>query len=215
MTWNEFWVAARTRAQGRLSPCNYQQLWEANESREAESRLTKQFHTGASWESLTERAGRHLVNAYILFHSTQTVASEALLNDLLIATEEMFSEHIWVPLCHAEWDPDLHDFEQRRARIESKGRGPGISDFIWVCEQPFLLQYLERHENGGDDLHFLTNELPGRMRELRDARNPGQHEIGHLASKGDTEQHYRMFIGIGGPGMLPVLNRIGRKMKGN
>ena len=209
LTWNEFWVAARTRAQGRLSPCNYQQLWEAKESREAESRLTKQFHTGASWESLSERARRHLVNADMILYSTQIVVPEALLNNLLIATEEVFSEYIWEPLCTAEWDPGLYDFEELRARIESKGRDPGISDFIWVCEQPFFQEYLERREIGGDDLHFLTEELPGRMKELRDARNQAQHEIGHLASKGDAERYFRTFIGIGGPGVLPVLNRIG------
>ena len=62
-------------------------------------------------------------------------------------------------------------FEELRDRIESKGRNPGITNFIRVREQPFLQEYLGRCGTSRQEILFLTKELPGGVIELRDARN--------------------------------------------
>ena len=215
LTWIEFWSYARGLSQRQLSHSNYWKLREDDGSHAAESRLNKYFHGRASWESLPERSRRRLVNADTLFHSTQRGAPEAILNDLLIAVEEMFSAYFWLPLSAAEWEPELYDFEERRDYLGGKVRNPGLWDFIWVCKQPFFGRYLESRKVGEQEAHFLTEELPARMNELREARNRAQHEIGHTMSRDDVEWYFRAFIGIDQPGVLPTFARIGRKLQRN
>ena len=213
MTWDELWSYARGWSQERLSHSNYRDLCEYNESNAAESRLKTHFHGGASWASLAERARRHLVNADILFHSTQRVGTEAILNELLIAVEEMFSAYIWEPLSAAEWDPELDEFEERRKCLHMRDRNPSITDFVWVCRQPFFQKYLEGFDIDEQEIRFLTEYLPARMDALRNARNLAQHEVGHIAPREDIEWHFRGFIGIGQPGALPMFARVGQTLK--
>ena len=215
LAWSEFWSYAKGWSQERLSRSNYRKIREDDESTVAESHLKKHFHGYNSWDSLPDRTRRHLVNAYHLFHSTQKGALEAILNDLLIASEEMFNAHVWVTLSTAEWYPGLDAFEERKASPKVRGCGPGIADFVWVCRQPLFRKYLGRCGVDDQETLFLTEYLPTDLEKLRCARNSSQHEIGHVASRDDVESYFRSFIGIGQTGFLPTFHRIGRKLHGS
>ena len=141
------------------------------------------------------------------------MGTEAILNELLIAMEEMLSAYIWEPLSAAEWDPGLDEFEERRKCLHMRDRNPSITDFVWVCRQPFFQKYLDGIDIGEQEIRFLTEYLPARMDALRNARNQAQHEVGHIAPREDIERHFRGFIGIGQLGVLPMLARVGQTLK--
>ena len=211
LSWSEFWNYARGWASAQLSPSEYRKIREEEERHAAEGRLKRYFFYD-TWDELSCRAKRRLVNADILLNSPQKVALEALLNDLRIATEEICHRIIWEPLVNNK-RPSL-EFLSEKAKLEESRppRDPSISNYTWICQQKWYCEFLAEQKLDKDDIRFLTKDLPSKLSQLKSERNPAEHEIGKSAAPGSPQTFYRGFLGIGQEGVLPQLVRIGRKV---
>ena len=224
--WGEFWHSAGAWATAQLSPGEYRKLRDDDERHEAERRL-KSYFFGDDWSLLPKRAQERLITADINWYSSQRTSREAILNDLLRATERMCYEYIWRPLASVEpfeWFRELDEFEEKRHEIRSrpypKSQDPNIGDLLWVCEQPFLERFLKDRQLECSEIQFLTQTLPRRGRLLKDYRNPAEHDLSSAARPGRANKHdeeahhaYKAFLGIGDKGALPELARIARKLE--
>ena len=215
VTWDQFWHKAEVRASDQLSPSEYRKMREDDEKDAAERRL-KNYFFGSDWSYLTERTQRRLINADILLNSTQRVAQEALLNELRISTEEMCNQVVWQPLKGTSRSPSF-DFLNEIAKLEEKQRSSdlGIADYEWICRRKWYREFLDMKKLDSEDVKFLTKQLPEDMSQLRSGRNSAEHEIGASATPDSPQSFYRGFLGIGRPGILPQLARIGRKLQGH
>ena len=214
--WSEFWRHAEAWASAQLSPSEYRKMRDQDEEDAAERRLENYFF-GDDWLKMPQRAQRALVTADIAWNSKEEGRLEAIFNELRIATEEMCNQYIWRPLGNlksGEWFPEMDAFEQRRQEIEDKNRDPNIRDFIWACQQELFEKFLSLREIGCKEIKFLTQDLPTISRRLMDTRrNLGEHELDKVAQRDAVEEVFRKFLGIGQPGILPQLARIGRKLQ--
>ncbi|MCY4528844.1 MAG: hypothetical protein OXD46_07460 [Chloroflexi bacterium] len=225
VNWGEFWHSAGAWATAQLSPGEYRKLRDDDEKNEAERRL-KSYFFGGDWSLLPKQAQERLITADINWYSSQRTSREAILNDLLRATERMCYEYIWRPLASVEpfeWFSELDEFEEKRHEIRSRpyprSQDPNIGDLLWVCEQPFLERFLNDRQLKCSEIQFLTQTLPRRGRLLKDYRNPAEHDLSSAARRGmanrcDEEAYhaYKSFLGIGEKGVLPEFARIGQKI---
>ena len=127
--WREYWNGAQTWARAQLSPTELQELLDRHEEDAAMVRMRLYFF-GETWAELTERAQGAIVNADLHMHSkARGQRLGMVLNELRVATEEVFSWGIWQPLATVEstgWFPELDEFEARRAEISGSLRHPGL-----------------------------------------------------------------------------------------
>ena len=217
--WGEFWHSAGAWATAQLSPSEYKKLREDDEKDAAELRLTNYFF-GSDWLHLPERVQESLITADDNWYSPQKVRREAILNELLKATEQMCYEYIWQPLANAEWFPELDGFEERKAEIRNRAyplsQNPGIGDLLWACRQPFFKKFLKYRQLKRSEIEFLTSTLPACCQRLRKSRNSFEHDLTGVLSRDavDVVNHeFRTFLGIGEKGVLPELAGIGRKIR--
>lgn len=214
LTWGEFWESARTWASAQLSPNKYRKLREEDAKFEAEYRLKNYFFHDA-WDTLPEQARKRLTNADVNWNSKQKMSREAILNDLLRATEAICYHFIWQPLADTKNSSQgfLH-FLRRDSEIAENPRRsqPEARDFIWACEQPFFLEFIEQR-NLSEHLVFLTENLPAAMRQLADYRGKAEHDTGASTPSKLIESTYQLFLGVGRPGILPELAQIGHKLQ--
>ena len=190
LKWDQFWHGAQVWAIEQRSPSEYRELREDDEKYAAERRLRGYFF-GDSWPSLPKLAQERLINADVNWISTQRMSREAILNDLLRATEE---------ICY--WFlPKLLDKAHHQFRDSLDASH--VRDFVRICEQGIFRDDLDERE-----VKFLTGELPASMRQLTDARNRAEHDRAEPASRESVEPAYRLFLGLGRKGILPELARI-------
>ena len=213
-TWREFWLSAATWASAQLSPSEYRKLREEDERYSAESRL-KNYFFGNNWDILPQQAQQRIITADVNWHSKQRMSQEAILNDLLRATEAICRRFIWQPLTNSKNSSrEFLYFLRRDSQIAENPRRsrPEVRDFIWACEQPFFLEFIEQ-QNLSDDVAFLSENLPTAMRQLANERGTAEHNTGESTASEVIESTYQLFLGIGRPGILPELARIGRKLR--
>ena len=212
LSWSEFWHSARAWASAQLSPSEYRKMREDDLKHAAETRLKNYFFFD-TWPELPERAKRHLINADILLNSKQSVALEALLNELRVATEEICYRAIWRPLNNTK-TPPLEFIREKLKLDERQGRSDlSISDYIRICRAQWYREFMNRQNLDNDDIKFLTKQLPRDMSRLRIERNVAEHKTGMSAAPDGPQSFYRGFLGIGRKGVLPELARIGGKLQ--
>lgn len=195
VTWGEFWYGAKQWTSTQLSPSEYRQMRRADLADAAESRLERYFFQG-TWTSLPERAQERLISADVNWHSRQRLSRESILNNLLRAIEEMCFSYITEPFRNTE----------RAARL-------GIRRYIDICEDPIFKNFIARQQIPKSEIRFLTEDLPAAMRQLTDERNSAEHLAGTTAAPDVVTSAYRLFLGIGQPGILPEFARIGAKLQ--
>ncbi len=212
VTWGEFWHSAKTWASSQLSPSEYRKMRRRDEGDAAETRLQKYFFSD-NWRDLPERGQERIINADILWTSSQRVNREAILNELQRATEEMCFAFIWYPLTEEEIASEglLTEIESRMAA--DRRQQPGVGDFIRICDRRFFSDFLKRRSLDEGESQFMSDDLPAAMEQLRTARNSAEHVLGHSVPSQQIEEFYRKFLGIGRTGILPELVRIGRKLR--
>ena len=212
VTWSEFWHGTKAWATAQLSPSEYRKMREADEKHAAETRLKNYFFV-RDWMYLPERAQERLINADLIWNSPQRVSRESILNDLLRATEEMCEHFIFQPLMNQE--STRAEILSIEAKVLEDWRRSSLSvrEYIWICNSKSLPSLLEELQFAEDEIKFVTRRLPAAMRQLTDARNPAEHEVGSSAPLKLVNAAYRLFLGIGRKGMLPELARIGRKLQ--
>ena len=207
VTWEGFWSAAQAWASAQLSPSEYRKMREDDEKHAAETYL-KNYFFSSNWSYLPERARESLISADLTWNSLGRVRRESILNELLRATEEMCERFILQPM--ANDSPDILSLE---AKMAERRRSLGVRDYINICELPSLPSLLSEHSLADDEIRFLTEDLPASMRRLAGARNPAEHETGISMPPALVDSAYRLFLGIGQPGILPQLARIGLKLQ--
>ena len=208
VAWVEFWAAAQAWTSVQLSPSEYWKRREDDEKHAAETYL-KNYFFSSNWSYLPERARESLISADLTWNSLGRVRRESILNELLRATEEMCERFILQPM--ANDSPDILSLE---AKMAERRRSLGVRDYINICELPSLPSLLSEHSLADDEIRFLTEDLPASMRRLlAGARNPAEHETGISMPPALVDSAYRLFLGIGQPGILPQLARIGRKLQ--
>ena len=140
------------------------------------------------------------------------MAREAILNDLLRATEEMCYEYIWKPL--AESRESSLDFLKFEAIATDRHSTPSARDYVRLCKERFFSEHLLRQKLAEKESQLLSVTLPNLLEQLIDRRNPAEHETGSTTAREVIEDCYRRFLGIGKRGVLPELARIGRNLRG-
>ena len=198
VNWGEFWHSASAWATVQLSPSEYRKMRDEDEKQAAERRLQRYFF-GSSWSRLPERTQERLVNADIIWNSTQRVSRETILNDLQRATEEMC--YWYLPKFFEKTEPNYLDVLDAL----------DIRKYIEICERNSFRDGFDECEK-----QFLTEDLPSSMRCLADARNPAEHETGQPMSRSRdlADSAYRLFMGLGHNGILPQFIRIALKYDG-
>ena len=212
LSWSEFWHRAWAWASAQLSPSEYRKLRADDEKHAAEARL-KNYFFGNDWPHLPERAKQRLINADLIWNSPQRVSRESILNDLLRVVEEMCEQFMFQPLMNEERTrSEILSIEARVAK-DWRRAALGVREYIWICNIQSLPSFLEELQLAEDEIQFVTRRLPTAMRQLTDARNPAEHEVGSSAPPKLVNIAYRLYLGIGQPGILPELARIGRKLQ--
>ena len=216
--WRECWNGAQTWARAQLSPTELQEYHSRDEEEAARDRMRLYFF-GETWATLTCRAQAAIVNADLHMHSKERRQRlEAIINELRIATEEIFNQGLWKPLATvgpAEWFPELDRFEDRRAGLHPRSRDPGLKDFEWACSQPFFRMFLEKRSLESSEIEFLTQDLPVLCQQLRRHRNSSEHSLDTISSRVAVDDVFRKLLGINREGVLPELARIGKRMRGD
>ena len=212
IVWQEFWAIARTWASAQLSSNEYRALREEDKKGESEERL-KNYFFGRDWTELPEGARRRLTSVDVSWNSTEELGIEGVLNDLRRAIEEMCYESIWQPLEGSSGGQELLEFVALKTDLQEKQEAPGIRDFIRVCELECWCNFLEQHRLNKDEIRFLTKELPAKMRQLQERRNPAEHDVGRLWQRDEVRPYFQAFLGIGQRGVLPELARIAGKWR--
>ena len=210
VTWREFWNNAKGWAAAQLSPSEYRKMREDDEKRAAETRLKNYFFSN-TWSSLPERAQQRLINADLIWNSPQRVSRESVLNDLLRAAEEMCERFVFQPLMNEEsTKSSILSIEDK---VADRHRSLSVREHIEICELPSMPSLLSERSLADGEVRFLTEDLPASMRNLARARNPAEHDTGASVLPALVDSAYRLFLGIGQPGILPQLARIGRKLQ--
>ena len=211
VTWAEFWAAAHAWTSAQLSPSEYRKMREDDEKHAAENRLRNYFFH-INWSYLPERAQQRLINADLIWNFPQRVSRESILNDLLRAAEEMCEHFIVQPFMNDErTSSDILGIEAKVAE-DVRRSSLGVREYISICELPSLPDSLAERNLADSEIRFIVEKLPTTLRQLTDARNDADHEIGTFVSPELVDSAYRLFLGIGQPGILPELARIGRKL---
>ena len=211
VTWSGFWLIAHGWALAQLSRNEYRKMREDDEKHATENRL-KNYFFRSDWSYLPERAQQRLINADLIWNSPQRVSRESILNDLLRASEEMCERFIVQPFMNDErTSSDILGIEAKVAE-DVRRSSLGVREYISICELPSLPDSLAERNLADSEIRFIVEKLPTTLRQLTDARNDADHEIGTFVSPELVDSAYRLFLGIGQPGILPELARIGRKL---
>ena len=212
VTWNQFWHKAEAWTRTQLSPSEYRKMREEDEKHAAETRL-KNYFFGSDWSCLPERAQERLISADVTWNSQQRVSRESILNDLLRATEEMCERFIFQSLMNEERTKS--QILSIEAKVAERHRSLSVRQFIEICKLPSLPSLLLERNLAKSEITFMTKDLPTALRQITDARNSAEHEIGTSTPTPPAlvDSAYRLFLGIGQPGVLPQLVRIGRKLQ--
>ncbi len=211
LTWSEYWHSARAWASAQLSSSEYRKMRDADQREDAENRL-KNYFFGHDWQALPKGAQERLISADVNWNSRQRMAREAILNDLLRATEEMCYEFIWKPL--SESRESSLEFLKFEARAIDRHSTPSSRHYVDLCKQRFLHDHLRRLKLAEEEFRLLMVILPNLLEQLIDRRNPAEHEPGNPTSREVVEDCYKTFLGIGKRGVLPEFARIGRRLRG-
>ena len=211
LTWTGFWYGAEKWASAQLSPSEYRKMRDQDEKDAAEKRLRNYFF-GSSWPSLPERAQQALITADSNWHSPQRIRQASILNELLRASEEMCHNFIWEMLENND-EASKHLIAIEHTIVDHGRSEPNIRDYIRACKQTSFRRFLCRSKVNKGDIRFMTEDLPKSMTRLTDARNDAEHESGVSVSRDTLASFFNGFLGIGQPGILPQLARIGRKLQ--
>ena len=211
VSWSEFWRHAQAWASAQLSPSESRKMRDQDEKDAAERRLMNYFF-GSSWSSLPERAQEALITADSNWHTPQRIRQGSILNELLRASEEMCHSFIWQMLENDD-EASKHLITIEHTIVDQGRSEPNIRDHIRACKQTSFREFLRRSKVGKSDVRFMTEDLPKSMTRLADARNDAEHRSSASVYKDTVASFFKSFLGIGQPGILPELARIGHKLQ--
>ena len=124
----------------------------------------------------------------------------------------MCDNFIWKPvMSEGTTSPDILSIEAKVAKSRYRSE-LGVREYIQLCRSCSLRSFAKR-KLSDSEIKFLTEKLPTGLRQLADTRNVPEHDTGASVSRDTVASFYRGFLGIGQPGILPELARIGHKLQ--
>ena len=210
--WILYWRGAEAWAEAQMGQNELRDFLRQQERDASEKRLVGYFF-GETWRDMPEKAREHLVNAdYLWFTNARGVAFDAVLNDLQVAAETICYDFIWEPLRRAKGGQELLEFKKRDNDLSQNHRFPTLSDYAWVCGQPFFKAFVQGLGLNEEEQLFLTADLENHLDFLRRGRDIAQHDPNARLRREDVERLVHLFFGIGQPGVLRRLAEIGPKL---
>ena len=210
--WDVYWHHAQGWAEAQLGQNELRDFLRQQERDASGKRLIRYFF-GETWRTIPEKARERLVNVdQIWFSEARGAAIDAVLNDLQVAAETSCHAFIWEPLRQAKGGMELLDFKKRDTDLNKKGFSPTLSDYSWVCRQPFFKGFVQGHGVSESEQLFLVSDLLPALNKLRRARDSAQHSPEKQMRRDEVEPFVRLFLGIGRPGVLRRLAEVGPKL---
>ena len=214
-SWNyiDYWQHALGWVEAQLQPSELRELLSEREDQAAEQRLRVYFFGDELWAKLPERARSSLISADRDWFGGALARTEAVLNELKIATEELMLNGLWKPF--EQWfgvrdnkRRDMQDFLKLKVELAEKRRLPTILDLERICRMSVTGFFLVEKGVSLKERQWFIKELPRSLYHLRKARNRAEHEsIGNWAHQ-ELTGFVAEFIGIGRPGVLPQLAKV-------
>ena len=209
---SEYWHRALGWAEARLTPSEFKKIIDEREEEWAVNRLKTYFFRSDVWDKLSDRAKSSLTSAERDWFSGSSIRIEAILNELMIAVQELLIQGLWNPL--VKWFEEngqerqgYQDFMKLKAEIATKGNVPTILDFETICSRPIVGTYLAEKGISQEDRGWFKHGLREGLYHLRQARNRAEHEHKKW-TRADLEQFYDKCLGIGQPGIIRKVCKI-------
>jgi hypothetical protein len=209
----EFWQHASGWVEAQLKPSDMREFLNEREDSTSEKRLRMYFFGDELWAKLPERAKSSLISADRDWYGGSVARTEAILNELKIATEEILVNGLWKPL--EKWlitqkrnNQDIQELLRATADLTEKRRLPTILNFELICRLPSTSAFLADRGVDPKNRQWFSKELPQSLFRLRTARNDAEHEISNPWDRESLRKYYEEFVGIGQLGTLPELSRI-------
>jgi len=208
----EFWIYALSWAENQVTPSTLKDFVNQQKEQSSLDRLQKYFFGKDVWDRLPERARRSLISADQDLFDASGARSEAVLNELKVATEELLIYEFWRPLL--QWFNKKGQEHQgseellawRRKLVESR-RQPTLTDFASVFKMRISDAYLAERGVSGEDRQFIQ-ALPNIFYRLLNARNRAEHEPGKRFSSEELKLFFDEFVGVGRKGVITEIYRI-------
>ncbi|MBI2166366.1 MAG: hypothetical protein HYU29_08210 [Chloroflexi bacterium] len=212
-TARDFWLQARGLALHKLSPDALVRFLRETERTQSEARLCTYFF-GELWNMLPENAQQALIAADNTFWATEGRRGDVLEN-LRLAVEAVVETILARPF--RKW---LSGESSRGVRLEDSPRRTAenksflpiteLIDELWRDHRAEFLKWAQREWPGIEENFWVG--VGTDLMALRDARSRAVHPKGREAA-GDKviRDYYAKFLGIGRPGLLPELLRMGVK----
>ena len=210
--WYGYWNRARGWAEEHLGPHEFRELRRADEEEASERRL-KAYFFGASWEKIPERARGRLVNVDEAWLSRSRGRDYgAVLNDLRVAAEAMCDKFLWKPLEKSPWDQTLQRIVDRDSALRDRGHTPSLPHYASLCEEQGFRQFVQEQGASDFEQQFLHQDLPNALHLLRKLRRDAEHGPEKSFARSEVEWSVRLFLGVGGFGILRRLAEVGPKL---
>jgi len=210
---SDYWYHASGWVEAQLQPSEMRELLEDREDQAAERRLRIYFFSDEQWTALPERAKRSLVSADRAWFGGTDTRTEAILNELKIAAEELILHGLWRPL--EQWVKHSSDecaeskeFLTLEGELSAKGWQPDMSHFERVCGMTIVRLFLQKKGVASSEQEWFAQDLPSSLSRLRLVRNRAEHVSSNRWARKGVHQFVTEFMGIGQPGVLPQLARI-------
>ncbi len=198
-------LIASGRAASRLTGEDQRDLLFAMEDDSAARRLRTYFFRG-TWRALPDKARRALIDADRTFYATTQGRFDSVLAHLQVATQEMCFEVIWKALRAL---PDAQTADLRPIEEGLGARSPSLRTYQQIVQTGCFRTFVKGLEGLKDvDKTFLVATLKDRLRSLANLRNPAEHDPGEEIEQEEVMRLFDDFLGIGHPGVLPVLARL-------
>ena len=135
-------------------------------------------------------------------------------NEIRIATEEILNQYLWQRL--TAWAEKQDDYllpafsAIRRAKERLRDDAPSLDDYAnLVLTDAGTSRFLRDELHAPDtDAQFMKQGVPKFLKRLREARNAGEHRLGHVPDAAAIRQLFAESLGIGRRGVLPDLVRL-------
>jgi hypothetical protein len=209
----EFWQHASGWVEAQLKPSDMREFLNEREDSASEKRLRMYFFGDELWAKLPERAKSSLISSDRDWFGGSVARTEAILNELKIATEEILVNGLWKPL--EKWlaaqkgkRHDIQELASIMTEFASKRCLPTILNFERICRMPATGAFLADKKVDPKNQQWFSTELPRSLFRLRTARNDAEHKIGNQWDRESLRKYYEEFVGIGQVGTLPEICRI-------
>ena len=209
----DFWKHALWWVESQLQPSEFLELLNKHDDEAAGQCLRSYFFGDELWAGLPERAKSNLISADRGWFSGTSARTEAILNELRIAVEELLLHGLWKPLQQRISDGDGNRREGQTypdllAIVPNQGQTPNLLALEKICRTPATLDFLMSRHSSSEERRWFHEELPKSLWRLRRARNRAEHESTSRLQVQELKGYISEFLGLGQPGVLLRLAKI-------